>query len=289
MSGIYNLLDYITTYEMSNGVNGAPLSTWEVSGSSLVTINPVSMTRPNTSAQWRPYPYLEGAIYDLSSVAEPNSIARGRCRGTITKDALITSVGAFDSIVPVVDEGDHYSFETNWGPDSVVGDPANFFFITAFSMFGPSPGALSVSGIEANVIFEIQIDDPPPPENITVRSRWSIVSIKRNGVCGSLPSSVTFTSIYSAILTIFPPEAAIEGYRTDCLDFDVVFDTPGTEYVIDPTTINMTSDGDYDLVMSGFSHPELFQNSIAKLYLRVNITVDGWPIQIPIFAIYTGG
>lgn len=283
MAEIYDLLPLVTSFTMSDYMTSTPLSTWEVSGSVLQTVAPVTVTRPSTTASWRPGPWLRGGIIDLTGLAEVGDNARIRYSGTITKTPSIVQVRSVDVYTEVVDEGDHYSFSSEWSNPQEVFDPAVFTPILAFSFYGPvGSGGLSLSNVEAQVSYEIEISEPPPPPPLTVEAQWNNSALSSGGTCTYSIDRITDVTVLSATLSTYEASDTFSDIGGTCFGgVDIQWSgLPVATYDVDVNTVNMQILEGTTLSLTGFTHEAMVDGTNLKLVLQLSITVDGTPYTV---------
>ena len=290
MAGVYNLLSLVGSYSMQDGQTLAPLSTWEVDADVLKTNTPTSATRPNTSSHWRPFPYLSGASYDVSGIASSGDYYRVRYYGTVTKAVAFSSVEALDLFSDLVDEGDHYSFTSDWSAETYLPSYPEISLVNYLRFFGPTgSGATSLSGLEAEVTFEIEILDPPPPDPMTVYTQWDTYVLETGDACNydlPLPENVTATS---ATLRIYSGSASYSSVYSSCSMHAVTWDeAPTDEYDIDLEDVNLYTSDNY-IYLENFSNPNLFDNSNAELLITVEVDLGATRYTTTLTAINYGG
>lgn len=162
----------------------------------------------------------------------------------------------------------------------------------AVRLYGPASGSNTANNIEITLYVEIESGTIPEPEPIVVNAEWNYGALKEAGLCGDIPPMEAESILVdSATLRIYPEGAYRTDYSYECgVPINGIWSDPPTDTVSVDLEESGLYQGEYNIYLTGFSHPLLVENTNAQLDIQVRITIDGKELPTTLRAYnYDGG
>ena len=277
MSKVINLYKVAGGNVYTNASLAAPNSIWSLDGDGWVRqhAGPITMTKPNNSF-WRALPAVSSSTssfdtnwYVGDEIEDGQYFKSLRFLGTMSKTSPQFAITIPGVEAELVDEGDHYSFDTGFIP--YYEEPANSFVTDGYiyssdigirGAYTPS-GNLSASGAVIEYTLEAEFDDPPPP------SRAGPVTIQRymdgDAYFATIPGNDTSCDvaevqevyINTGKLYVYPPGTELYPDTGTCAHSIV----GSSEEPLEVYDLNLSGVGVYRLhpflVIDGIDHEQL--------------------------------
>lgn len=299
MSKVINLYKVAGGNVYTNISFASPNAIWALDGDGWVRqhAGPITMTKPSNSF-WRPIPSVSASTsmfnrnwYVGDEIDDGQYLKSLRVLGTMSKTSPQFAVGMLGVEIELVDEGDHYSFDTGFIP--YYEDPSNSSVIDGY-VYGPDlgiggaytpTGNLSASGAVIEYTLEVEFDDPPPP------SRAGPVTIQRDmendaffATTGGDSDTCTMADIQEVYINtgklyVYPPHTSVYPTTGTCTDSAVSSD----EEPVEVYDLNLAGIGVYRLhpflTIDGIDHEQLLNVDGGRYVIELvgSAYITGYP------------